>query len=305
MTFSRPIPESRSLVDIEGVLDSTIKLAWSEIRDRARLIKRYGQVPRVRGDEARLVEVFLNLILSAARSMDPETGGGEIVLTTKLDGDQVLVEILDTGASIHEQDLPRVFEPSFTRKVVGGGEGLALSTCKSIVTSHGGDISVESGPERGATFRVSLPKAAGAPSSRPPPSVEGPGPYAQRARILVIDDEPLLGQTLGFAFSGRHDVVVTTSGRQALALLAEDAHFDLILCDLMMPDVTGQKVFETIEQQHPGLVGHFVFMTGGAFTESAQSFLESHPGHRIEKPFTIGEIERLLLRLQPEPPAGA
>lgn len=117
---------------------------------------------------------------------------------------------------------------------------------------------------------------------------------SRHVRILAIDDEPLLGQTLIFAFSGRYDLVVTRSGREALAVLAKDADFDLILCDLMMPDVPGQKVFEIVRNEYPELVERFVFMTGGAFTESAQEFLERHPGRRLEKPFSTGEVEGLL-----------
>jgi CheY-like chemotaxis protein len=120
-----------------------------------------------------------------------------------------------------------------------------------------------------------------------------------RARILIIDDEPLLGQTLTFAFSGRHDIVLATSGREAIRRLAEDAHYDLVLCDLMMPDVSGPKVFEAVERDHPELVSRFAFMSGGAFTERAQEFLEHYSGRRIDKPFTIADVERLLAEIRP------
>jgi CheY-like chemotaxis protein len=114
------------------------------------------------------------------------------------------------------------------------------------------------------------------------------------ARILIIDDEPLLGQTLHYAFKGRHEVVISTSGREALSRLEKDARFDLVLCDLMMPDVSGSAVYEEVKRSYPALVRCFVFMTGGAFTERARQFLATHPGIQLEKPFNIDDIERLL-----------
>jgi CheY-like chemotaxis protein len=114
------------------------------------------------------------------------------------------------------------------------------------------------------------------------------------SRILIIDDEPLLGQTLLYAFKGRHDVVICTSGRDALSRLEKDSHFDLVLCDLMMPDVSGSAVFEVVKSSYPHLVRCFVFMTGGAFTERARDFLAKHPGAQLEKPFNIDDIEKLL-----------
>jgi CheY-like chemotaxis protein len=118
-----------------------------------------------------------------------------------------------------------------------------------------------------------------------------------RARILIIDDEPLLGQTLRFAFQEKHDVEVVASGRDALARLATDTDFDLVLCDLMMPDVSGEHVYRAVCERSPLLLPRFVFMTGGAFTERAQEFLAHFGGRQLEKPFNIDEVETLLSEL--------
>jgi CheY-like chemotaxis protein len=126
----------------------------------------------------------------------------------------------------------------------------------------------------------------------PPPEAA-----AVRSRILIVDDEPLLGQTLCYAFKGRHDVSVCTSGREALSKLEQDAKFDLVLCDLMMPEVSGAAVYESLKQTHPELVTRFVFMTGGAYTERAREFLEHYPGAQLEKPFNIHDVEKLLRQL--------
>jgi CheY-like chemotaxis protein len=302
MAFSRPAAEPKQLVDVEAVLDSMASLAWNEIRHRARLVKRYARVPAVLGDKSRLGQVFLNLIVNAAQSLDASDADGPnhsaITLSTALDGDRVVVEVTDTGAGIEQSDLPHVFEPFFSTKSTGNTTALGLAICQSIVTSHGGEIDVKSEPGQGATFRVTLPVGLRSVSDRGRAPGAAAQPRAERSRILIIDDEPLLGQTLTFAFSGRHDIALCASGREALKQLSNDADFDLVLCDLMMPDVSGLKVFETVERDHPELVSRFVFMTGGAFTDKAQDFLERYRGLRIDKPFTIAEVERVLSDLR-------
>ncbi len=297
MDFSRAPGGSGDAVDIEVVLDATIRIAWNEIRHRARLVKRYSGISRVSGDEARLGQVFLNLIMNAAQAIDGDPSVNEIAVSTSSEGGAAVIEISDTGGGIRDQDLERIFDPFYTTKVAGAGVGLGLAICRSIANGLGGEISVSSQPGRGTTFRVVLPYAPEDSAARravveaPPESESAP------ARILIIDDEPLLGQTLLYAFKGRHDVSICTSGRDGLSRLTQDAAFDLVLCDLMMPGVSGVAVFEAVKRDHPELVARFVFMTGGAFTERAREFLARHPGTQLEKPFNIADIEKILRQL--------
>lgn len=121
------------------------------------------------------------------------------------------------------------------------------------------------------------------------------GSWVRRARILVIDDEPLLGRTLSFMLEENHDVVVATSGREALAQLAKDARFDLLLCDLDMPGVNGCEIHTTLTREHPELLPRFVLMTGGACTTWAEDFMARYAGAHLEKPFTAADVEQVLL----------
>jgi two-component system cell cycle sensor histidine kinase/response regulator CckA len=294
MDFSRPSAGSGEAVDIEAILDAAIRMAWNEIRHRARLVKRYSGLSPVCGDEAKLAQVFLNLIMNAAQSIEGAPAENEVTISTSREQDAAVIEVSDTGSGIVDSQLPRVFEPFYTTKAAGSGVGLGLAICRNIVTSLGGEISVSSEPRRGTTFRVVLPFAPEDSAARRAVAEAPPEAEAARSRILIIDDEPLLGQTLLYAFKGRHEVAICTSGRDALNRLEKDAHFDLVLCDLMMPDVSGAAVFETVKQSHPELVDRFVFMTGGAFTERAREFLSHYPGAQLEKPFNIKDIERLL-----------
>jgi nitrogen-specific signal transduction histidine kinase/CheY-like chemotaxis protein len=297
MDFSRAGAGCGEAVDVEAILDATIRVAWNEIRHRARLIKRYSGLPLVCGEEARLGQVFLNLLMNAAQAIEGEPADNEIVIGTRRENGSAVIEVSDTGGGIREAQLPRVFEAFYTTKPAGSGVGVGLSICRDILTELGGEISVSSEPGRGTTFRVVLPFAPEDSAARRAVAESPPEVESVRSRILVVDDEPLLGQTLLYAFKGRHDVSICTSGRDALARLQKDAHFDLVLCDLMMPDVSGAAVYESVKQTHPELISRFVFMTGGAFTERAREFLEQHRGAQLEKPFNINDVERILRQI--------
>jgi two-component system cell cycle sensor histidine kinase/response regulator CckA len=294
MDFSRAGAVGTEAVNLEAVLDATVRVAWNEVRHRARLVKRYAGISRVSGDEARLGQVFLNLIVNAAQAIEGDPSVNEITISTRKEGGCAVVEISDTGTGIGEAQLSRIFDPFYTTKPAGSGVGLGLAICHGIVVSLGGEISVSSEAKRGTTFKVVLPFAPEDSAARRAVADAPPESESTPSRILIIDDEPLLGQTLLYAFKGRHDVVICTSGRDALSRLEKDAHFDLVLCDLMMPDVSGAAVYEAVKRSYPGLVRCFVFMTGGAFTERAREFLAKHPGAQLEKPFNIDDIEKLL-----------
>ncbi|MFK7987920.1 MAG: response regulator [Sandaracinaceae bacterium] len=123
-----------------------------------------------------------------------------------------------------------------------------------------------------------------------------PGDRATRLRVLVIDDEPLIGMTLRILLED-HDVTVETSGRAARDRLSEEESFDVILCDLMLDDVSGMQLAAWVQEHRPSLETRLVFMTGGAFTDDARAFMRDVPRERqLEKPFSADEIEELLAR---------
>ncbi len=291
-TFSRGDDERRGALDVRRVLESSINMAYNEIRHRGRLVKDYGTTPFVEANEARLGQVFLNLLLNAAHAIpegDVERQSIRVVTFTDEQG-RCVVEVSDTGHGIAAENLKRVFDPFFTTKQ-GTGTGLGLSICQNIVTAMGGRISVESVAGRGSTFRVTLPCAKDstlepshvAPSASPQP--------LQRGRVLVIDDEPMMARAVQRLLEAEHDVTATSDPLGAVEQVRSGERFDAIVCDLMMPTMGGIDVYDAIALVEPQQARRIVFMTGGAFTPRAMQFLESVDNLRIEKP-----LDRAALR---------
>ena len=297
-TFSRPGEEKTAPVDVQKILESSINMAMSHIRQRAQLVREYEVLQPVQADESRLGQVFLNLLVNAAQAI-PEGAPAQhrIVLRTRAGArGEAIVEVEDTGAGIELWKLERIFEPFWTDKPVGVGTGLGLSIVHGIVSGMGGEISVRSEPGRGSLFRVVLPARPPSEEAPPVPAVVEPRPPLRRPRVLLIDDEPHLGIALATGLREHADVIAVRSGRDAIQRLLADDGFDLILCDLMMPDVTGMDVFEEIARKRPDLRSRFVFTTGGAVTERARDFIEQMPNQRLDKPFRLEQVEALLQR---------
>jgi signal transduction histidine kinase len=160
-TLSRQEDESTGPVDLAAVVRGAARMASHELRSRARLVEDCAQVPPVLGNATRLGQVFLNLIVNAAHAMPQgREHENEIRVRARLEATgRVTVEVADTGCGIPQENLERIFDPFFTTKPVGEGTGLGLAVCHSIITSHGGTLTVESVVGRGTTFRITLPAA--------------------------------------------------------------------------------------------------------------------------------------------------
>jgi len=157
---------------------------------------------------------------------------------------------------------------------------------------------VRSEPGRGSTFRVILRTAAKAtvsPVEQPvaPVSVG----EARRARILVVDDEPMIGMAIRRTLQREHEVVTLTSAREAQERLTQGERFDLILCDVMMPEMSGMDLHQELSRHLPELTERVVFLSGGAFTASASAFLNRGDIRRLDKPFTSHELRELVRTL--------
>ncbi len=294
-TFSRADDEQHGNVDVQDVIESSINMCWNEIRHRATLERDFEDAPPVDANESRLGQVFLNLLINAVQAMPKRrASANRITVRTSTDDEGwAVVEVADNGRGIEPDRVTRVFEPFFTTKSIAEGTGLGLSICRSLVHDAGGTIEVRSEPGRGTEFVVRLP-----PSQRVDSPVAVPAPktatFGRKARVAVVDDEPLVGRSVRRALRG-HEVVVLTGGAEAVERLTSDQEpFDIVFCDLMMPEVNGIEVFTRVAEARPELASRFVFMTGGAFTAEAREFLKDATLTCLEKPFELSAIRDLV-----------
>jgi PAS domain S-box-containing protein len=293
-TFSPGGENPNTIIPIKTVIESVLGMVSNEIRHRAKLIMDLDDEARVFGNENKLGQVFLNLLINAAHAIEEGAyEDNEICVRTEVADESVIVEMRDTGSGICADELPRVFDPFFTTKPVGQGTGLGLYICQRILESHGGRIEVESTPDRGTTVRTVLPRAqpADLPDATDEPIARAPD---KRACILLIDDEPMIGRSLTRTLSPDHQVTSLVSARDAIDCLEQGAVFDLILCDLMMPDVTGMDLHQHVAEHFPHLLDTIVFITGGAFTPRALEFLERTSNVYLDKPLDADVLRELV-----------
>jgi two-component system cell cycle sensor histidine kinase/response regulator CckA len=287
--LSRADDHTRGPVDVAAVLQSSLKLARNELRHRARVVTQIdGDLPHVHANASRLGQVFLNLLVNAAQAIhDGHADANEIRVRAHASGDRrcVILEVEDTGVGIAPSILGRIFDPFFTTKPIGVGTGLGLPISHQIVRSVGGEITVTSTPGRGTCFHVTLPAIAeGVASTKTPSSM--PPPRGPVRRVLMVDDEPALGRSTRLLLQPDYDVVPVTRAREALERLAAGEDFDVILCDLMMPEMSGIEFHEQLARSCPHYVDRVVYISGGAFTDEARHFLGAVGRASIEKPFT-------------------
>jgi len=298
-TFSRAEGGTTTEVDVRRVLDAAVGMVGNEIRHRGRLVTQYEDVPPVLASEARLEQVLLNLLVHAAQSLpEGEAGKGKVQITARREPPaHVVVEVSDNGPGLEPEQVERVFEPFSPRGQAQGG--LGLSICYSIVEALGGTMHVDSELGRGTTFRVTLPASERErPRSTPAPRPDSPlsSARAARARVLVVDDDPGVGSALRIMLEDEHEVTSVTEAQEALRLLLRDDDFDIVFCDLMMPELSGMDVFDALRLNRPGQEQKLVFMTGGAFTPEATQFVSKVKNLRIEKPFDLKELRHLVRR---------
>lgn len=283
--------------DINEAIRSALRLVAAELRHKVDIMANLGEGLRVVGVAGQLSQVFVNLLINAGEAFGQRTGN-TLEVTSKRVGGHVVITLADNGPGIPPELLPRIFDTFCTTKL-SRGTGLGLPISRDIVRSHGGEIAVESTRGIGTTFSIVLPHAATSsertPSTPPPLSQAEPSP---RLRLLFVDDEANILRSYKRAFGKLHDVVTVTSGKEALAAIEERPDFDLVICDLSMPAMSGMQLFQIVKECYPALADRFVFATGGSSQRELEDFLRSIPNRVLEKPFDLGVLRALLAELQ-------
>jgi signal transduction histidine kinase len=247
--------------------------------------------------------------------------------------ERVVLTVADTGPGISADALPHIFEPFFTTKPAGEGTGMGLAIVKEIVDEHGGEVVAENGPAGGAVFRVSLPIAtaadaaaapeppaqagaagaarpaepaprtrvsagAGAPAPRPAGAGGGePAGTRARVRVLVIDDEPGLHRAIRRVLEYFGCEVTTSSTGEGGLALAASGEYDIILCDIRMPDLDGRELYDRLEREAPAAARRLAFMTGDTISDEIRVFLKATGRPTLAKPFGREQLAAFLRRM--------
>ena len=328
LTFAGRTTSARGWEHINRVARDAIAAREPQLQDE-RIDLRFDaadRLPLVYIDAARLEDVIVNLIQNAEAAIAarregktvngavPQKAAGEIRVVTRLqpNPDRIFVEVSDNGSGLKDEDLTRIFDPFFTTRETGQGTGLGLSVCYGIVREHGGHIAARNGPVGGAVFTIELPvmaeslivaSAAGmvpppiesrpamrAPSYSPPPVVEAE-PAASRRKALVVDDEESNAALVKRVLAGAgYDVESTTLSRRALVMI-ERTGYDAVICDVKMPELSGQELYGRVCQIRPEMARRFIFVTGDIDGEDTRQFLDESRCSYFMKPFNL---ERLL-----------
>jgi GAF domain-containing protein/CheY-like chemotaxis protein len=278
-------------VDLNQAVHDAVEMTRARWRDESqsrgveiRLVLDLGVVPSIDGQPLELREVLTNLILNA---VDALPRGGEIRVATRERESEVEVSVADNGVGMSDSVRRRIFEPFFTTKGPSG-TGLGLAMVYGIVSRHRGEILVESTEGAGSTFTIRLPM--GLPPSAPttPQSPAG----LNSVRVLVIDDEPFVRDTLGEILRQQHhDVVLADDGVSGLARFREGA-FDLVMTDLAMPGMSGWQVAQAVKAVRPQVP---VVLVTGWGVEVQVDELKTHGVDRVmTKPFRFEEVQEVV-----------
>jgi PAS domain S-box-containing protein len=294
-TFSRVEQDRLVPVNLVHVIDVAINMAFNEIKYRARLVKDYSKVPTILASAGRLSQVFLNLIINATHAVpEGDVENNEIRIRTWTEADEVCAEVRDTGSGIAPELVGKLFDPFFTTKKIGAGSGLGLAISKNIVDGYGGTIQVSSEVGKGTSFVIRLPakqqEEDDAVAETPSAATKTP---SVRGRILIVDDEAGIRSAMARMLRG-HETVQAANGAEAIAILEKDQAFDLLLCDMMMPDISGMDLHEWLTERQPQLAKQLIFITGGAFTPRARDYLSKVDNIRLEKPFDVTNFKKIV-----------
>ncbi len=294
LTFARKETVEKLYSDVNQVLIDTIALRAYQLKvDNIELVKELDEhLPWTMVAPHQLQQVFLNLINNAHQAMVDYRGNGRLLVRSETDGDVIRVKVVDNGPGIPEDTLGKIFDPFFTTKEVGRGTGLGLSIAFGIVRDHGGHIWAESEVGSGSSFTVELPIL------EPPVDAAAqaqPTEFMRRHsgnKVLVVDDEEeILGLVSRVLQQMGHETVTVTTAEAALDTLAE-REYDMIICDVRMPGMGGQQLYQFLRKENPELLKRLIFTTGDTISSSTRAFLQNVETAYVSKPFTIGDLQR-------------
>jgi two-component system, cell cycle sensor histidine kinase and response regulator CckA len=313
LAFSRHQVLEVQSVNLNAVIEETARLLERVLGEDVKLVLNLDpELGNVLADPGQMTQILMNLAINARDAMPK--GGTIEIHTENLDvdedllatvpeltpGKKIMLSVRDTGEGIPAEIQSKIFEPFFTTKQAGKGTGLGLSTVYGIVQQSGGAIDLRSAPGRGTTFRIYLPRTDTPPVVTTTVAVaEVPGTET----VLVVDDDELVLRAVSAYLRELGYHALTANGpHPALEISrAHDSRIDLLLTDLVMPDMTGPELRRQIENVRPLI--RTVYMTG--YASDRVPISEIDPKLLVRKPFTADHLAASLRRaLQDKAPPG-
>ncbi len=298
--FSRVEERTRSKVNVKAVLEGAMELVGHELRHRGRLTTEYGDVPPINTSAAHLEQVFLHLLVHAAQSL-PEDDSAEVRIELgAVEPAQVMVSVTLVGLALEPEALSNVFEPFFAARGDDEATRVGLPFCRAVVSAMGGELLAESDAAVGTTFRIILP--VGVLESEPPVSEPGASLAdirSDRPAVLVVDDDPGIGGAMSVALEDSCDVTYLASALEARDRLIAGDRYDIVFCDMMMPDLDGEALWEVLHRVRPEQAARFVFMTAAGAHPKVADFFRRTDCVRLDKPFRLDDVQRAVSQAKP------
>jgi signal transduction histidine kinase len=298
-TFVRPRPREMVQLDLRDVIARVLTLREDALRvSGIALVREISAAATVvRGDASQLEQVLLNLVLNAEQALAGSPDGRIAIRLSAQEG-RVRVALSDTGPGIPSDVLPRIFEPFFSTKAAGQGTGLGLSICHSIVQSHDGRLTADSGPGLGATFVLDLPAHDDVTAPRAPASLAAVRPLGG-GHVLVVDDEEDVAAMLGDLLKeiGVRVTIVRDAETAWRTLMRESRAFDAVTLDLRMPGTSGRSLYERLEARVPAAAARVIFLTGDTADPMTEAFLKKTGRPVLTKPLSLEPLAEALAPL--------
>lgn len=301
--FTRVRASSTRPVSMAKVVGRAVRLTTPTLKHRAAVHVDADPALWITGDENRLVQVVINLLTNAAKAIETDQEGSLHVRVRSDDGaDVVVLEVQDNGCGISTENQRQLFDPFFTTRQ-HTGTGLGLSIVHRIVTDMGGSITVDSTPGHGSCFRLAFP-AVVSPEVQVPPRSGAVGLGAKGRCVLLIDDDEMVRRGLARSLGLVHDVIVVESAVEGLARLSDGCDPDVILCDLMMDDMSGLDFYERLLESDLPMSQRVVFISGGVSSAVVRAQIERSGRPLLRKPiFRQALLEALERHARKRPPA--
>jgi len=293
LTLARQNPPQHSPVQLNTVIEDALELLAHALRlDNIAVHTHLADaLPLLEADPAQLHQVIMNLLVNAQQALHESAPPRQVTIMTDFDQacHRLVLEFADTGPGIPADLQTRIFEPFFTTKPLGVGTGMGLSLCQNIIEGHEGTIRVVSQPGQGARFRIELPVGVSVQVTEPENPATALPPPSLASKLLVVDDEPGITRALArlLRLEG-HEVDTAMHGQQALQMLQQQ-DYDLVLCDLRMPELDGPGLYRRVMDSKPHYLQRFIFLTGDTLSPEVEVFLNQVDVPRLVKPFSAAQ----------------